>query len=234
MNAGAFVYPGSELELFERAVNWKNYWSSQVRPHLGARVLEVGAGIGANTPYLNRAASEWVSLEPDREMAATLAAKREARQLPATQVITGTIVDLPPTPSFDSIVYIDVLEHVEDDAGEVREAAKRLSSGGTLVVLAPAHNWLYSPFDKSIGHFRRYSAADLRALMPPELQLVRIRYLDSVGMLASTLNRVVLRQDMPNVSQIMLWDRTMVPLSRLIDPLFFFRLGKSILAVWRR
>jgi hypothetical protein len=70
-----FAYEGSELEIFEHAVNWKRYWSSYVRPQLGNSVLEVGAGIGANTPYLNHGAAEWVCLEPDQAMAAFLAAE---------------------------------------------------------------------------------------------------------------------------------------------------------------
>ncbi|MEA2977957.1 MAG: hypothetical protein QOF19_3477 [Alphaproteobacteria bacterium] len=234
MSAGEYGYVGSELELFERAVNWKRYWSSQIRPHLGPRVLEVGAGIGTNTSYLNRGALEWVCIEPDHKMAVALAARQVAKELPATRVIAGTVADLPPIPSFDSIVYIDVLEHIEKDAEEVDQAIRRLRTGGKLIVLAPAHTWLYSPFDKSIGHFRRYSAADFRALTRPGLELVSLRMLDSVGVLVSVVNRFAFKQDMPNISQILLWDRVMVPISRLIDPLFFYRFGKSILAVWRR
>ena len=72
MSAAEFVYEGNELELFSRAENWKRYWSAHIRPHLGQRVLEVGAGTGVNTPFLNKGASEWVCLEPDRNMAAML------------------------------------------------------------------------------------------------------------------------------------------------------------------
>jgi hypothetical protein len=72
MNEVEFSYKGNELEIFQRAVNWKRYWTAQVRPHIGSCVLEVGAGIGANTPYLNKGAKEWVCLEPDAQMAAVL------------------------------------------------------------------------------------------------------------------------------------------------------------------
>jgi SAM-dependent methyltransferase len=234
MSSTDFVYEGSELAIFEHATNWKRYWSAHVRRHLGDRVLEVGAGIGANTPYLNRGASEWVCLEPDKKMAALLAARLRANELRATEVIAGTVRDLPAIPRFDSIVYIDVLEHIEDDRAEIAEAVKRLRSGGMLIALGPAHEWLFSAFDKSIGHFRRYSVTDFRALTRPEVELFSIRQLDSVGMLASIANRFVLRQEIPSMSQIMLWDRLMVPISRLLDPFTFYRFGKSILATWRR
>jgi SAM-dependent methyltransferase len=231
-----FVYQGNELDLFRHAENWKRYWSAQVRPYLGERVLEVGAGTGVNTPYLKNGngAREWVCLEPDGNMAATIEARRQAKELAVTRVITGTIADIPSTAFFDTILYIDVLEHIEDDAAEVAAAARRLRPGGSLVVLSPAYAWLFSPFDAAIGHYRRYSAASLRAVARSELELVSLKHLDSIGMVASMGNRFVLKSEIPSLSQITLWDRFIVPISRFVDPLLANRFGKSIMAVWRR
>ena len=72
MTEGTFVYEGQELELFAHALNWKSYWSTLIKGYLGKRVLEVGAGMGANTPYLNSNAAEWVCLEPDERLAASI------------------------------------------------------------------------------------------------------------------------------------------------------------------
>jgi SAM-dependent methyltransferase len=234
MSSDDFVYEGKELEPFEHAVNWKRYWSAHVRQFVGQRVLEVGAGIGANTPYLNRGDRQWICLEPDKSMAVSLAKRLRANGLPATGVIAGTIFDLPATPSFDCIIYIDVLEHIKDDVIEIAEATKRLQSGGKLVVLGPAHAWLYSKFDKSIGHFRRYSSKDLLALGSSELELITLRQLDFVGILASMSNRLALKQKVPTTSQIKLWDNLMVPVSRVLDPMISYRCGRSIMAVWQR
>src|SRR6266436_5578546 len=163
MSTAGFVYEGDELELFSRAENWKRYWSAHVRPYLGNLVLEVGAGTGANTALLNKDALEWVCLEPDRNMAAMLVERQRATWFAGTRTIAGLITDLPCTPSFDSIVYIDVLEHIKDDSAEIAAATARLRPNGTLVVLSPAHAWLFSAFDATIGHYRRYSPRDLRA-----------------------------------------------------------------------
>src|SRR5882757_8984040 len=119
MNVSGLTYGGNELELFSHAENWKLYWSAYVRPYLGPRVLEVGAGIGVNTPFLNKGALEWVCLEPDRKMAAILLERQRATELAATRIVAGQITDLPCAPSFDSIVYIDVLEHIKDDSAEI-------------------------------------------------------------------------------------------------------------------
>jgi SAM-dependent methyltransferase len=234
MNPAGFVYEGNELELFSRAKNWKRYWSAHVRRYLGQRVLEVGAGIGVNTPFLSRDAAEWICLEPDSKMAATLVERQRRTEFAGTSTIVGVITDLPCTPSFDSIVYIDVLEHIKDDAAEIAAATARLRLTGTLVVLSPAHFWLFSAFDEAVGHYRRYSPGTLRALTRPELELISLRQLDSVGTIASLANSFVLKSQMPTPSQILLWDRIMVPMSRLLDPLLTYRFGKSVIAVWRR
>ena len=229
-----YIYQGKELDLFKHAENWKRYWSAHVRPFLGKCVLEVGAGTGVNTPFINTLAIEWVCLEPDRNMAAIIEERQRETKLAGTRTVAGLISDLPRAPSFDSIVYIDVLEHIEDDFSEIAEASARLRPNGTLIVLSPAHQWLFNAFDAAIGHYRRYASKDIRALTRPELELISLRQLDSVGTLVSIGNSIFLKSKVPTLSQILLWDRVMVPISRLLDPLLGYRFGKSIVAVWRR
>ncbi len=134
--------------------------------------------------------------------------------------------------SFDSILYIDVLEHIDADAQEVRDAARYLRPGGHLIVLSPAHEVLFSPFDAAIGHYRRYSRAMLARLTPPSMRIARLRYLDAAGMLASLGNRFLLRSGMPTPDQIRAWDRGLVPISRKVDRVLGYRVGKSALIVW--
>ena len=234
MSATGFVYEGQELQLFKRAENWKRYWSTHIKPFLGRRVLEVGAGIGTNTPFLSYGVEEWICLEPDADMAAFLVERQRTTAAAGTHTIVGVIGDLPDVPSFDSIVYIDVLEHIKDDCAEIAAATARLRPNGTIIILGPAHDWLFSDFDAAVGHYRRYSANTLRALTRPNLELVALRQLDSVGTIASLANKLMLRSNMPTLQQILLWDRFMVPMSRFLDPLLAHRFGKSILAVWRR
>jgi hypothetical protein len=178
---------------------------------------------------------EWVCLEPDGELAARVAHRVAHRLLPAsTAVITGTIGDLGPGEAFDAVLYLDVLEHIADDRAELACAAHHLAPGGRLIVLAPAHQSLFSPFDAAIGHFRRYDRASLAALTPPGCRLQRCAMLDSAGLLVSLANRWLLRADLPSRRQIALWDRVLVPVSRVLDRLTFHRLGKTVVAVWCR
>jgi ubiquinone/menaquinone biosynthesis C-methylase UbiE len=230
------TYVGQELDIFANAKNWKRYWSSCVRPFLGGDVLEVGSGIGTNTPLLApRSVRSWTCLEPDAQLAQRAAeALAGDPKTSACQVIVGTTQSLQPDLRFDALLYIDVIEHIEHDKEELERASFFLRKGGSLIVLSPANHWLYTDFDRSIGHFRRYDRASLAACGPKACRLSRLWYLDSVGMLASCGNRLLLHQDMPRLNQIFFWDRYLVPASTVLDRLLFHRAGKSILAIWTK
>jgi SAM-dependent methyltransferase len=231
-----YAYVGTELELFSAATVWKSYFRRHIEPFLGARVLEVGAGIGGTTKLLCSPRQDaWTCLEPDAELARELGQAVKRGELPEIcQIVIGTLGEVPPSTLFDTVLYIDVLEHIEGDRGELEHAAAHLKPGGHLVVLGPAHPRLFSPFDRAIGHYRRYTRSSLRALAPKGLVMVRSIYLDSVGLLASLGNSLILSQSMPGPRQIAVWDKIMVRCSRLVDPLLGYSLGKSVLSVWKR
>jgi SAM-dependent methyltransferase len=231
-----YTYIGSELELFARAARWKDYLYRQMAPFLGADVLEVGAGIGGTTKVLcRREHTRWLCLEPDGQLAEQLCRALESGDLPACcRAVVGTLDAVTDHPPFDTLLYVDVLEHIEHDRSEVARAAPNLKPGGHLVILAPAHQFLYTPFDKAIGHFRRYSRRSMSALEPPGLELSQLRYLDSAGMLASLGNRLLLKQSLPTPRQIAFWDNWLVPISTALDPITGFRIGKSVMGVWQK
>jgi SAM-dependent methyltransferase len=230
-----FRYVGSELKLFAAARNWKTYWSEQIRPFLKGDTLEVGSGIGSNAQFLDPGGEgRWVCLEPDQYLAEQLIGNLgETMPQRASEAVCGTLQSLAGQ-QFDTIIYVDVLEHVENDKEELNRAAEHLRGGGHLIVLSPAHQWLFSPFDVAIGHFRRYNSSILRRMSPTSLQLERIRYLDCAGMTLLAANAMLLRQSMPTKAQLRLWDRWFVPVSVILDKLFLYSVGKTIVAVWRK
>jgi SAM-dependent methyltransferase len=231
-----YCYGGSELELFSQARNWKSYWSSLIHPFIGGRVLDVGAGIGATSQVLGDPSQQsWVALEPDSKLAEEIGRRQRCNVVPSQcEIRVGTLADLADTEVFDSILYIDVLEHIADDRAEFQRAVRHLGKSGYLIVLAPAHQFLFSPFDSSVGHHRRYNKRTLGSLAASNVECVKLLYLDSVGLIASSANRFLLRSGIPTPTQIAVWDRVMVPPSRWVDPLLAYSVGKSILGVWRK
>lgn len=229
------IYVGNELELFQHARVWKNYYGQWLKPYLRGKVLEVGAGIGSTTQHLCDGSQEaWVCLEPDPDLYNKLQEKIISRQLPkCCSSIKGTTQDLPLHEKFDVIMYIDVIEHIERDAAELAQATKLLAPNGYLIVLVPAHQFLYSPFDKAIGHYRRYNKKMLKSAAPAKLKLEKVRYLDSCGLLASIVNKYFLKQDYPTIRQIKFWDNVMVRFSKATDLVTNYSLGKTVVAIWK-
>jgi 2-polyprenyl-3-methyl-5-hydroxy-6-metoxy-1,4-benzoquinol methylase len=228
-----FKYTGEELELFQHAKHWKQYFSRQILPRIKGSVLEVGAGIGATTLLLNNGTAEkWLLLEPDENMSRELKMKIDQSKFPQNcQVQTGYISQV--KTSFDTIIYIDVLEHIKDDRQEIENAAMLLNPGGHIIILGPAFQFLYNPFDKAIGHYRRYNKRMLQSIMPANFQLLSNRYYDSIGFFASLINKLFLRKKYPTQKQVLFWDNWMIPVSRVTDKLFFYSFGKSIIGIWK-
>jgi hypothetical protein len=111
----------------------------------------------------------------------------------------GLLADLVPDERADTIIYIDVLEQIDNDEGEMRVAASRLAPGGNIVALSPAFNSLY---DEAIGHYRRYARKDARRLTVRSLTLQTTFFLDSAGFFASALNWLILWKSQPSVRDI--------------------------------
>jgi hypothetical protein len=229
-------YQGTELELFAKATNWKKYLASKLRPYINGNVIEVGAGFGSSTKYLcHGGQAKWLCLDPDPSFARHLEQRIASGDLPAAcQARCGVLADLVPEELADTILYIDVLEHIENDEDEMNTATAHLSPGGRTIVLSPAFNWLYSPFDKAIGHHRRYTTKDAKRLTVPHLVLQRIFFLDSVGLFASLANRILVKASTPSASQIRFWDRVMVPVSTYSDGIFGSAFGRTIVMVWQK
>lgn len=232
-----YQYPGSELELFSAAKNWKQYVTKIIKPYIYGDLLEVGAGIGTNTLlFFNNNVSSIILLEPDKKFCDVLQKLSFNKSFSVScSVINGYISDIPTTTKFDTILYIDVLEHIEDDIKEIEMASCLLKQNGKLIVLSPAHMYLMSPFDKAIGHFRRYSKKSILSLVKDKSVVpVKCIYVDSVGLFASFANKYFLKQKYPGNPQIAFWDNWMIPLSTILDRALQHKVGKTIIAVWEK
>ena len=231
-------YVGNELELFKYAYNWKNYYAQIIKKYLKNDVLEVGAGIGETTHSLCKSNGEqksWLCVEPDPELTKEISKKRQSGYLPSfIEVITGTLETIDSNRKFDAILYIDVIEHIKDDALELTRASSFLKKSGRLIILVPAHNYLFSEFDRSIGHFRRYNKQMLKKVVPSELKKIDLRYLDSLGLFASLTNKWFLKQQYPELKQIKFWDNFIVPVSKFTDVISFYSVGKTVVGVWEK
>ena len=230
-----FSYEGRDLETMAILLRYYRWILEMFSPYLSGHAVEFGAGQGTISEILLPRIDKLDLIEPSANLFEVLRQKFDGNERIALfdSTLEDHLKDAAPA-SRDVAILVNVLEHIEDDRQEVTRAAALLNPGGRLIVMSPAHQGLFSPLDEAAGHFRRYSRAGLLNLTPPETSVVEAKYLDCVGMAASLANRMMLRQGTPSEGQIHLWDRGMIPLSRLLDPVFGYRLGKSILAVWEK
>jgi hypothetical protein len=227
------TYVGSELEPFAAATRWKAYQRRHFAPYLGSDVLEVGAVIGGTTRILCRGDEpSWLCLEPDPALANRLRrALRDGELPPCCDAVVGLLAEPIVSGPFDTILYIDVLE---DDRTEL---ARALSTSGPAGTSSPCRRRIHGCTRRLTGRLATTGATPgqpSRPWTPEDLRLVLMIYLDPVGLLASCGNRLILRNAMATHRQISLWDKVMVPISRFVDPHLGYRLGKSIMGVWRK
>jgi SAM-dependent methyltransferase len=191
------------------------------------RVLEIGAGTGTMTVLYGKVAAV-VAVEPSAD--ARRALEMNTRNF-ANITVCESLSDAKVHGEFDHAVLVNVLEHVEYDVKLLREARLMLAKGGTLTVLSPAHNILYSRFDASIGHVRRYTKHTLtRSLEIAGFGDVQARYFNATGALFWLfINRLLGKLD-ADESQTSLYDKIVVPISSGLDRIRIRPFGQSVVA----
>jgi SAM-dependent methyltransferase len=150
---------------------------------------------------------------------------------PRVEVVEGPIDAATRFAPFDSAILINVLEHIEDDAGALEQLAGLLVPGGHLVLWVPAYELLYSEFDKRIGHYRRYRIGQLSALLEAAgLEQSDIRYVNPVGAIAWFVLARLLRRTPTTGRPVRLFDRYFVPILKRAERLHRPPFGQSIFA----
>jgi len=215
----------------ENSPNYLAWIADLIRPHLGDSVLEVGAGIGSIT-RLYAQGRRVVATDLSTDCVAAM--EDRFRSSPNITVLRSDLRETAANDErFDSIVMVNVLEHIEDDAGALALLTRRLKPGGSIVVYVPALNGLYGPWDRKVGHFRRYSKWRMRAIAREAgAELTELRYVNALAIpawIAFSRTDVVKAQ----ARSLSLWDRTGVPISRAIETRFRPPIGLNILAVIR-
>ena len=220
-----------EFAALSGADNYRNALLREFSKHLRGRVLEVGSGIGQITGQLlqNRAISRLVSIEPHLPFCAKL---HEA--FPGHPVIHGTIDDLKSDENWNTIISINVLEHITEDARELASYRRQLAKeNGTLCLFVPARPEIYAQIDRDFGHCRRYTRPELRRkLEQAGFDVLCLRYYNFAGYFAWWLNFCVLRKRHFNAGAVRFFDRFIFPAvhgleSRVCPP----PIGQSLLAI---
>lgn len=224
-------YPGKELEIFDKAILWRKYLFKKIKKYIGKEILEVGAGMGSFTKNYFQNDQKIVLSELDANLLEILNDRfKKFSNIQIKSKYTKNIEN-----QFDSILYISVLEHIEDDIREIKTALDKLKNGGRVIICVPAHNYMYSKFDKEIGHFRRYEINFFKKLKFHNANVEKCFMIDSMGWIIYFLNKIFFKkEDYPSKLKVMIWDKFFVPLSIILDFITFYKFGKNILCIIRK
>jgi SAM-dependent methyltransferase len=218
------------------AINYHRWILEESGDFFGKRILEVGAGTGNFTQILlNSGVSSVLACEPSRNMFALL--EEAFRGNPCVTPTCSTLSEMAKDElkgTFDAVFYVNVLEHIEDDIDELRQAAEYLVPGGKLVIFVPALPGLMSDFDRKIGHFRRYRYQELSAKVAKTgLEIDKLRFFDFVGAIAWLLLMKLCRRTLGGGS-VMIFDRWVVPMMKKVERTVKIPFGKNLLLVARK
>ena len=132
----------------------------------------------------------------------------------------------------DTAVYVNVLEHIQDDERELRALHAILPPGGRLLIFVPANRWLMGSMDHRLGHFRRYTVDELRSKCRSAGFSIRLaEFFDVIGIIPWWLKYCVLKSDQMEPAAVRLYDRWVVPVSRTLERFITPPVGKSIVLV---
>ena len=217
------------LDRLTAAEAYNDWIFSHLEEHLGGEVLEVGCGVGTFTRLL--AASGCNVLAVDIDAGFVEAAQAATAGLANVRIEAADVAEAAWRECFDTIVMLEVLEHIEDDLAILRRLNTALVARGRLVIKVPAMPSLYGAPDRAVGHYRRYTARGLeRAMREAGFAGVRTWHFNIAGAAAWWLNGRLLGREGPPVRQIAAFD-ALVPVLRRLDALARFGIGLSLFAL---
>jgi SAM-dependent methyltransferase len=220
-----------EFAALSEARNYRAAIAKLFAPHLTGDIVEIGAGIGQMLEDVQRICKprSIAAVEPDPDFFLQL-----QRGLPHAKVWHGLEADLPEAESFDAVLSVNVLEHIEKDTEALGKWRMRLlPRKGRLCLLVPARPELYSLMDLDFGHFRRYTRNDLaQKLAAAGFTDLQVNYFNLVGYFAWALNFKLLNSRHFNPTAVRFFDRFIFPFfHRMENALGHPPLGQSLIAV---
>lgn len=214
-----------------------NRWIVDViRPFIGRRVLEVGCGIG-NLTGAFLGGDLLVSVDVSEEYVTEVRRRfggRDERFEALTLDIERDPVEALEAYGFDTVICLNVLEHVEDDTAALTNMRRVLEPGGRILLLVPALKALYGSLDLYVEHHRRYARRELaEKVREAGFVLEQLFYMHLVGALGWWFNSRVVKSRILPEKQIWLYDRV-VPLLRRLEGRARPPFGLSLVAIGRR
>lgn len=232
VSADSFSYASEELDAMAKAVNYYEWIWSHFSEYCGRDIIEIGAGIGTFSSLLLgwKPEIQIECIEPASNNYAVLGPRFLSD--PRVRTRHSFLEPCVQGSKVDTIVAVNVMEHVADDREFLRITRERLRSGGRFLLFVPALPAIYGEMDRTYEHFRRYTKSGVRKLLSESgFEVEKIRYMNFLGVFTWWFYGRVLRRKSLNSRDAALYDRFAIPLLRRLESLWEPPLGQSVLAV---
>lgn len=221
-------YNGWELESFDEASNFRKLQQKKIKIFIKNKdILDIGSGNGGLIKYYLKETNKVSAIEPSVKLKEILKTKYKKK-------INIFSNKNKLKRKYDVILYMDVIEHIKKYNNEINSIKKYLKKNGFIVINVPAFNFLYTDFDKKIGHIKRFSKKDiLRISRQHDLKIEKIEYYDSIGFFLILLSKFILKINLnkKNVkNNVKIWN-SLIPISEFFDKIFLNLIGKSLICV---
>jgi len=219
-----------ELLMLESAMERNYAWAYElIAPHLGRSLLEVGSGVGVVSRYLVERGDPIILSDHHPAYLAHLRARFGTQPQVAFQILDLTRPPYAAVRPIDTIVCLNVLEHLEHDAAVLDGFHRLLPPGGRLVLQVPNYPALYGSLDETYGHFRRYTRQSItERVTGAGFRVVALRNFNPLAIAGWVISAKLLRARRLDVRSARLFN-AFVPVARRLD--FLSRLGGLALLV---
>ena len=215
------------LRMMSEAPNY-NQWIFDILKHhiTGRRLLEVGAGIGNLTPFflkngyrLTCTDMNWQNLKELKE------------NHPKVHTVLDDITHTKLNSEFDTIICVNLLEHIKDDINALKKIRSLINYDGRLILIVPAVKKAFGTIDIADGHWRRYDPLELRKkLILSGFNVSIIRYMNIFGLIGWMWEGRIRKKTLHRPQSIKLFD-VFVPLFKTIEDIINPRIGLSLIVV---
>lgn len=223
----------SELEILEEAKNYNKWIVQQFIPHIKSPIIEIGSGTGNISKFFVNRKNTFLS-DVDKGLVKNLQKKFKKSKYSILQLNIAGKINKKYINKFQSIIAINVMEHIEDDGKALKNMYHMLQKNGKVLLLVPAKRFAFSRLDKSLGHFRRYEKKEFaKKLEKAGFVIEKIYFFNIVGLLSWTVRDKIERGHHMKPWQIKLFDR-IVPLLAVIENYVKPPVGISLIAIARK
>lgn len=222
------------LEILSRADNFTDWMYLEIKPFLKGNILEIGSGTGTySKKIINDFIDKKIVLSDIDDDYIVDLKKYENDRVFVYKINFENEKDLKNINiSIDSVVALNVLEHVRDDVRALKNIYNKLASGGRLVVLVPAHKFLFNSIDRGVDHYRRYSKKDLlEKISQTGFKIKKISYFNFLSIFGWFWTGNILKRNAINERAVTFFDK-LVPFLRFFEKyLLRNKMGISLIAV---